>query len=207
MGVDVNGVARPVLVDSTGRIITTTHIIGVNGEELLLNPDGSVVIAGESLDGSLPNILVTRDGKVVITEVDDMGFFQVHTQHGTALSPADSLVYYHGNGLSAPVVTADRAKVRILTACTLIKSVLEITVAGTLGTAENSTFVVRVNNSVDYPVFTTVQLTAAINAYISGTLAVPFVAGDYFEWKQTCPIWVTNPTTVSVVSYNLFQLP
>lgn len=227
-GVDINGVAHPILVDTLGRVFITGTvtvadytppltddngglIVGGfdrlgNAPSLLLNTDGAPLIAGLASDDTDPIVAVDSNGGIILSGGNGMAGFLMMTKHSTVLSPTDALVYYVGNALAAPVVTSQRARVRILQNCTLVKSVLEINTAGTLGTTENSTFAVRVNDAADNNIFTTVQFAAIQQAYISATLAIAFSAGDFFEWKWTCPTWVTNPTNVSIISYNWFNL-
>lgn len=184
MGVDADGVARPVRVNGSGEI----------------------VIAGETINGNYPTFRLDEDGHIILSgEAEMAGFLQL-TKHSTVLSPTDALVYYVGNALAAPVVTSQRARVRVLQNSRLTKAVLEINVAGTLGTTENSVFAIRVNDATDNAVFSTVQMNAIQTAWISGALAITFSAGDFFEWKWTCPTWVTNPTNVSIISYCWFDL-
>lgn len=184
MGLDPNGVARPVRV----------------------NANGEIIIAGETINGNFPTFRLDEDGHIILSTEAEMAGFLMVAEHPTLLSPADSLTYYVGRSQGAPVVTAQRARMRVLQTSRLTKMVAEINVAGVLGTAENCQLNVRVNDTTNNAVFTTIQLTAIQQAYISAALAINFTAGDFFESQFICPAWVTNPTNVSFVVYYWFDL-
>ena len=69
---------------------------------------------------------------------------------------------------------------------------------GTLGSSENTTVAIRINNTTDVNVTTTAQLTAVSVPFSNSSLSTSVSAGDYFEIKMICPTWATNPTTVSL---------
>lgn len=205
-GVDANGIARPVLVDEFGKLLSGGSVTVDGYLAPLMNERGATVIAGETIDGDEPIMRVDANGKIILSGANDMAGFLLVGQHGTVLSPADSLVYYFGSAQGAPVVTTQRARLRILQNCRLSKVAIEVNVAGVLGTAENSTFAVRINDTTDLAVFTTVTMNAIQQAFVSAALSQVLSAGDFIEGKLTCPVWVTNPTNISIVSYYWFDL-
>lgn len=73
-----------------------------------------------------------------------------------------------------------------------------ITVQGTLGSAQNTTMAIRLNNTTDYTISSSIATSSASNAFNTTSLGLSVVAGDYIEFKFTGPTWTTNPTTVAV---------
>ena len=71
-------------------------------------------------------------------------------------------------------------------------------VQGTLGSNENCTLAIRLNNTTDTNISTTIQLTAALVSVSNSSLNISVAAGDYIEYKFISPSWSTNPTTVSL---------
>lgn len=72
-------------------------------------------------------------------------------------------------------------------------------VAGTLGSSENVSIIIRKNNTSDTTVTSTLQLTSASNSFNNTGLSISLVAGDYIEVKMVNPTWATNPTSVTLI--------
>jgi len=70
----------------------------------------------------------------------------------------------------------------------------------TVGSNENCTVFIRVNNSSNTNVTTTLSLTATLNAFSNSSLGISLNAGDYFTLGFTGPVWATNPTNVSITA-------
>jgi len=121
-----------------------------------------------------------------------------------AISPADATTYYFGiwSGL-APQTTAGISRLYIPKTGAIKAAYGYINVAGTLGSTENTTFNIRLNNTTDTLISNTVVLNASSVVFSNTSLNIAVTAGNYVEIKMTGPTWVTNPTTVrpSVVLY------
>jgi hypothetical protein len=111
-------------------------------------------------------------------------------------SPADATTYFMADQQIFTISTASDIRCRLyIPKAGTIKAVYgAIGVSGTLGSSENITVALRLNNSTDINVTTTLQLTTAYNIFNNAALGTAVVAGDYLEFKVVCPTWVTNPT-------------
>ena len=130
------------------------------------------------------------------------------------LSPADNTTYFVGSMLgSAPVTTAGNAKLPIPRAGTITRIDLIIHNAGTTGTNEQSTMSLRLNNTTDYTVSSTIDTSALTtatvitNSSLNSGSGITVAAGDYVELKWPTPNpWATNPTNVRI-SFILYIVP
>jgi len=116
------------------------------------------------------------------------------------LSPADATTYYLGPvaGLT-PSTTAEERKIYIPKAGTITFCAIS-TNATTAGSNEDWPYYIRLNNTTDYGI-DTVSVSANLRQWISYTLDVDVVAGDYIEIKTVTPTWATNPVTMSQGGY------
>lgn len=108
---------------------------------------------------------------------------------------ADSTTYYSGYSGNIST-TANQGKVPIPKAGTIQRIDVVMQVSGTLGTNEDTTIALRLNDTTDYNVTTTAQLTAIWQSYSLTGQTIAVVAGDFFELKVVTPAWATNPTVV-----------
>lgn len=119
-----------------------------------------------------------------------------------SLNPADSTTYYFGTPYTVTTGTvAANRRVYIPKAGT-IKSIYLFGTC-TTGTNESVSFYLRLNNTTDTTISTTVDMSASpFIANVTG-LSITVVAGDYFEIKEITPAWATNPTAqlVNVIVY------
>jgi len=117
----------------------------------------------------------------------------------TSANPADGQTYFLalGNAITTNTTSGDLSglmyvpKTGTITAC-----VGNFNVAGTLGSAENATLNIRLNNTTDTAVTSTLKFNAIENNISNTALSIAVTAGDYLEFKLVCPTWATNPTTV-----------
>ena len=79
----------------------------------------------------------------------------------------------------------------------VIQSVFGVaTVAGILGSSETSSFYVRLNNTTDHLITSSLTHTVLSNPFNSASLSITVAAGDYIEIKWVTPAWVTLPTQI-----------
>ncbi len=119
-------------------------------------------------------------------------------------NPADNATYYMGQlPALAPTTTTATRRLLVPKTGTLKAAYLLAYVNGTLGSATNTSFYVRLNNTTDYTVSTTVTLNATVVSITNSSMSASVTAGDYLEIKVVCPTWATNPTNV-VLSGSLY---
>lgn len=128
--------------------------------------------------------------------------------HASNVNPADATNYYLGVA-DAPSTTSKDASI-IIPVTGNIKSIgINSVIYIALGTAENSTFSVRVlsggiNGAATETLLTnTYKLNVTYNSTILTGLNISVNAGDAIEIKWLTPTWVTNPTGVRL-KFNLF---
>lgn len=71
-----------------------------------------------------------------------------------------------------------------------------VCVEGSLGSSENSTLELRLNNTTDTTITSTIKMNAASNAF-NAAVSISVSAGDYIEYKLTTPNWVSVPGSPS----------
>jgi len=114
-------------------------------------------------------------------------------------SPADATTYFLSMSQSMTTYTASGnadTRLYIPKAGTLTACYGVVTVGGTLGSAGSSTLSIRLNNSSDTTVSSSIPMTSASNTFNNAALSIALAAGDYIEFKWLTPTWATNPTTV-----------
>lgn len=116
---------------------------------------------------------------------------------GGTISPADATTYYVSSGNAAVQAVQGQQRILMPRAGTVTKAKLSVGVAGTLGTTENSTVSLRLNNTTDTAISAVVQCSAAVQTYTSSP-AIAVVEDDYLEIKWACPTWSTNPASVNM---------
>lgn len=119
-----------------------------------------------------------------------------------ALNPTDATTYYFGGGANIPLTptsTAARRRTYVSSARTIVAVDIQVftTVAAT---NEAVSIYVRVNNTTDTTLTTTMTWNAGASSYnllsVTG-LSISLNAGDYYEIKIVTPTWATNPTGVT----------
>lgn len=115
-------------------------------------------------------------------------------QPDTFASPADATTYYFGNLVITTVATNNR--VYVPKNGTLKAVYGHALTTGTLASAQNSTMAVRINNTTDVTVSSTVTHDATVTTFSATGLSQAVSAGDYVTMKWTTPTWTTNPTNV-----------
>ena len=117
-----------------------------------------------------------------------------------AFNPADATTYHFGSmpTLSTGVTTSALQRLYIPKAGT-IKSCYLVFIASVLGSAETSTVNIRLNDTTNTVVSSSVTNNANPTVFSNTALSIAVVAGDYIELQWVTPTWVTtNPTTVRI---------
>lgn len=122
-------------------------------------------------------------------------------------SPADATIYYFGNPTNGVITTtADRRRVYFPQGGTLKKIYISLIVRSAIGSTENVTFNVKINNGSPIAISSTVVMNVNTLIPVSITSLTSAVnAGDYFEIEMSCPTWATNPTNVTVSGHALIE--
>jgi len=115
----------------------------------------------------------------------------------TQSAPVDATTYCFGNAPAAPIDT-NCTWYRIYVPKTgTIKEVRgNLHTGGASGTGESNSIYVRINNTTDLTVTTSLTTNNVSNPFSATGLSQAVTAGDYLEIKWVTPTWVTNPTNV-----------
>lgn len=109
-------------------------------------------------------------------------------------NPGDATTYYFGNGTNAALVATATATRRVyIPKEGTIKAVYGFYTQTAGASNENSTLSLRLNNTTDTTITTTID-NSAPNAFSNTALSIAVVTGDYIEGKWVTPTWATNPT-------------
>lgn len=151
--------------------------------------------------GTSGNVLTSNGTNWTSAAPAASGGFEIHASY-TTTNPSDATtVYLQAIGS----VTTQNASTRFYftKSYTITKLYGVNTVAGTLGSSENTTFSIRLNNTTDTTVTSTLKFDATSTTFNNTSLSISVVAGDFIEFKLAYPTWVTNPTSVAF-SVSLF---
>ena len=111
-------------------------------------------------------------------------------------NPSDNTIYYIGQFPSLGLTTSATGRQSQLPFdYTVIAANIEIIVGGTLGSAENSTLVLRIDNTTDTTISSTVKFNAVSNQQFVTGLNIDILSTNKFQLKLTTATWATNPTT------------
>lgn len=128
---------------------------------------------------------------------------QVNTIGNT---PADSTTYYFGGsfGTTAGTIAGNR-RIYIPANCKITGAYFVF--SQNAGSAETSSLYIRVNDTTDYLVSSSVVNNATTAVASNTSLSISLSAGSYIEMKWITPAWATNPTLVSIsgILYAVFQ--
>lgn len=183
---------------------TATYPSTATGTGKILRADGTNWAATTATypdtAGTSGNVL-TSDGTnwtSVAPPTGNLGYVLMISNNIGLSNPTDGATYFQSRGNFTGVTASgtSRTRMSVPRAGTVTKIYGSITVAGTLGSTETSTLSLRLNNTTDTTISSTLQLSAADNPF-NATVSIAVVAGDYLEFKILCPTWGTNPTSVS----------
>lgn len=115
---------------------------------------------------------------------------------GANFTAADTTTYFFGGSLTTNT-GANRCGIYIPLAGTIVSVDVIVFVGAVLATAETSTIYLRLNDTTDTTISSSVLASAQLQRYQADT-SIAVVAGDFIEWKWVTPAWATNPTNVRV---------
>jgi hypothetical protein len=126
--------------------------------------------------------------------------YVVTQQSNGSQSPADATTYYVSSTRQTQLNTSSGGGTRIYIpkAGTIKAAYGSIAVAGTLSSGEDSTIAIRLNDTSNTNVSTTVETNAINNAFSNTGLSIAVSAGDFIDILFITPTWTTNPTSVDL---------
>lgn len=120
---------------------------------------------------------------------------------------ADGITYFIGNIPQTPITASiDRNRIDIPYNCTLVGASIMFSSFSAVGTNENISIYVRVNNTTDHLV-ATIGAATADRLFENMGLSVALTPSDYIHVKIVCPTWATNPTQTVVGGILYFKIP
>lgn len=129
---------------------------------------------------------------MAISYVIPLGFFGLS-------SPADSTTYFAGFGGSAMTGASDtwaENHHEIVVAGTIVAVSYTFKNIGTLGSTENVTTAIRLNDTTDIASVADARFDVAFETLAVTGLSQAVVAGDKIAFKILTPAWNPNPTNV-----------
>lgn len=180
---------------------TATYPSTASSSGKILRADGTNWVATTATypdtAGTSGNVLKSDGTNWVSGTISGGTFLFVRVFTGDQTTPADATTYYMGNysgGAWSTDATSASARILIPKNCTLKAVCAESFIGGTLGSTENVTLAVRINNTTDVTVSTTWKWNTQRNIVTNTGLSTSITAGDYIQFKLTTPTWATNPT-------------
>jgi len=153
---------------------------------------GTLIYAGNYFAGTSSGLNSTLTFNPLI---ETSGVVYWVSTRGT--TPADSTTYYLLQ-TSTNLAAASSSQTRVVINKTGTIKAVYGGFSCTTGSAENVTMAIRVNNTTNYNVSTTVQMNASPGTFSNAAMSGYVVAGDFIDFVMVTPAWVTNPTNVIV---------
>lgn len=191
-----SALANPLTVTNGGTGVSSNTAYAV----LCGGTTSTAAIQSIASVGTIGQVLTSNGAGALPTFQDAPGSAWSFARSCLTGNPADATTYFIANGVSLTSFTSSVGSSRYIFAKsgTIAKCYGVLTVQGTLGTAGSSTISIRLNNSSDTTVTSSLAATASANTFNNTGLSIAVVAGDYIEIKMLTPTWATNPTTVAL---------
>ena len=191
-------------IGTASNYSTATYPSTATGTGKILRADGTnwtpTTATYPDASGSSGNVL-TSDGTNWVSSAPSGGASYQGFISATPGSPLDSTTYYfvQQSAFNANTVSTILAsRFYVTNAFTLTKVYGAVRINTTLGSAENCTLFIRVNDTTNTNITTTLQLTATENTFNNSSLSLSLNAGDFIIFGFTGPAWATNPTNVGI---------
>lgn len=152
--------------------------------------------------GSSGNVLESDGTNFTSVASSGGASYQGSVQTATG-DPSDSTTYYPTTASGFTIITVSTFSISRFYApvdMTITKVYGAVTVEGTLGGAQNCTVFIRVNDTTNTNITTTLQLTGTRNTFSNTGLSIALSAGDFFIFGFTGGAFSPNPTTVSLTA-------
>jgi len=117
-----------------------------------------------------------------------------------AFNPADATTYYLSNRFGGnPGTTIAGYKIFIPRTGTITKAYIQF--SQVVGSSETSTVSIRLNDTSDTTITSSVDLSTGPSQYSNTGLSISVTAGGYVTIKWVTPTWATNPTSVDISGF------
>jgi hypothetical protein len=147
------------------------------------------------------DFLASYDASAVQTKkvkLKNVGVIVLTGGIATSFSPADATTYFFGVWENAAPNTVGGFR-RIYIQRAGIVTACHVTIAGAgTGTAETSTMSLRLNNTSDSTISSSIVTNGSIQVFSNTSMSISVAIGDYLEFKWVTPTWATNPTGLVV---------
>lgn len=198
--INLNGYTGDVSSDS---VTTSQVIISAETASTIASFDGSKKIKSLSTSTypSLSELAYVKGVTSGIQSQIDSKIFVLKMFTVSGFAPVDATTYYFGGVQTTPVTTAASKQYKLPYACTLVAWSISATNNTTNGTTESSTIALRVNNTTDLTLSSSISFGGTVpvtNQYVGTGLSTAYSANDLIEVKWTTPTWATNPTAIAI---------
>jgi hypothetical protein len=166
--------------------------------------DGQILI-GNSTGNTLTPATLTAGSNIGITNghgsitISNTGGYSIQAAAAN-FNPSSGTTHYFGSDTfgNGPTTAQGNVRLYIPHSGTITSCYLQVWTTGTLGSSETSTISIRLNQTTDNVVSSSVKNDAISNQYSNTGLSIPVTAGDYIEMKWVEPTWTTTPTGVRI---------
>lgn len=145
--------------------------------------------------------MLTSDGIDWTSAAAAGGGYALSFNTNSSGNPGDSATYFlNMNGaLTTSLASGPSLQKLVIPKTGTLEICYGITrVGGTLATTENSTLAIRLNNTTDTTITSTLKFNVAGGTFNNTSLGISVTAGDYIEFKLSTPVWATNPTLTGI---------
>lgn len=120
-------------------------------------------------------------------------------------SPANATTYYIGGSLLQNTL-ANRNGLFFPMGGTIVSANFTSVVGTTLGSNQTSSAWVRLNNTTDYLISSSIKQDLRMENFVNSSLSISVSAGDYIEIKWTTPTYTTSPTNMRIYGIVMVQV-
>jgi hypothetical protein len=198
-------------ITGTSNEITVTDGNGVSGNPTLSIPT-SLTFTGKTITGgtysspTLTTPVLGTPSSGTLTNCTGLPIAGITGYQGYTLvantgafAPADGTTYYYGNNYTnAATTTATNRRIYIPKTGTI--KYVDISTVCTVGTSEATTLNLRLNNTTNTTISTTLNFSSAVQFQQVSGLSISVVAGDYIEMQFVAPTYATNPTNITITN-------
>lgn len=164
-----------------------------------------LICGGTSTTNPVQQPAIGNAGEVFVSNgASALGSFKKYMGYalrvnGEPGNPQNGITYWFADGSSYDAITSNNIAITrtyIPTDGTIDVCYGKFT-ATSSGSADNVTVALRLNDTTDYNVSTTIALNTAQVPFSNTSLGISVTAGDFIEIKMICPTWSVLPGNVS----------
>lgn len=134
----------------------------------------------------------------IVEPVNAAGYGVTVQGYNAQANLADATTYYYGCVNQGNSTTTARQRCYLPTAGTINDVNFFVQSLGQQATNETSTVSLRLNDTTDYTLSSTLDVSGNYTAVNASALGITVAAGDYVEFKWVTPTWATNPNGIRV---------